>query len=170
MAKAEKNVTRLEHKHHPAHRGSRHMLNPFEEMERMFEGMSSRGWMRPSDWFSPAWAETGTRLETKIPKVDVIDRDDEIFVKAEIPGVKKKDLEVTVSDNAVTIKGSTKEEEKEERGDYYRCEIQEGSFSRTVLLPSDVDGDKAKASFNDGILELTLPKVARAKKRSIKLD
>lgn len=149
--------------------GRQHM-GPFDEMERMFEGFFPRGWMqrRGRDW--PSWSELAGAMEAKVPKVDIVDRDDDILVKAELPGVDKKDLDVTVSDNAVTIKGTTKQESREEKGDYYRCEIHQGSFSRTVTLPADVDGDKARASFKDGMLDLTLPKVAKAKKRSIKVE
>ena len=93
-----------------------------------------------------------------------------MFLVAEVPGVEKDDLDVSVSDNSVTIKGETKREEKEENADYYRCEISRGSFARTVLLPSDVDTGKTKAKFKDGILELTLPKIKKTKRRTIKID
>jgi HSP20 family protein len=105
-----------------------------------------------------------------MPKVDVVERDNEIVVRAEVPGVDKKDLDVSVSDNAVTIKGSTRHEEKEEKGDYYHHEISTGTFSRMVSLPANVDGSKAKADFKDGVLELTIPKVGQSKRHSIKLD
>ncbi len=142
------------------------VLSPFEEMDRLFEGFFPRGWMRPMRWELPSWAE----IERRFPKVDVIDRDADIVVKAEVPGVDKKDIEVTTTDNTVTIKGKTSHEEKEEKGDYYRCEISRGSFSRTVALPGEVDGTKAKASFKDGVLELTLPKQAKSKRVAVKID
>ena len=69
-----------------------------------------------------------------------------------------------------SIKGETKHEEKEEKGDYYRSETSRGAFSRMVSLPADVDESKAKASLKDGVLELTLPKVEKAKRRTIKVD
>lgn len=141
-------------------------LSPFEEMDRLFEGFVPRGWMRPMRWEWPSWAE----IERRFPKVDVIDRDNEIVVKAEVPGVDKKDIEVTTNDNTVTIKGKTSHEEKEEKGDYYRCEISRGSFSRTLALPGEVDGTQAKANFKDGVLELTLPKQAKSKRVSVNID
>lgn len=144
-------------------------LSPFEEMDRMFDHFFRRGWMRPWRFEWPSFPEISPR-EMKVPKVDVVDRENEIVVKAELPGVEKKDLDISVSDNTVTIKGSTRHEEKEEKGDYYRCEISTGSFSRTVALPAEVDGAKAKANFKDGLLELTLPKIEPAKRHSIKLD
>jgi HSP20 family protein len=145
-------------------------LSPFEEMDRMFENFFHRGWMRPLHWERPAWAELPVPFEGKMPRVDVIDRDGEIVVRAEVPGVDKNDLDVSVTENSVTIKGSTRREEKEEKGDYFRCETTQGSFSRTVSLPCDVDNEKAKTKFKDGILELTLPKMEKTKRRSIKIE
>lgn len=149
-------------------------LSPFEEMDRVFERMESlfpRGWMRPLRWEHPAFGELTKSLELPpVPKVDVIDRDNEIVVRAEVPGVDKKDLDVSVTENTVTVKGTTSHEEKEEKGDYFRSEISRGSFSRTVGLPGNVDSGAAKASFKDGVLELVMPKVEESKRRSIKVD
>ncbi|HXZ53443.1 MAG TPA: Hsp20/alpha crystallin family protein [Burkholderiales bacterium] len=142
------------------------MLSPFEGFDRMFDEFLGRGWMRPfrRDWL--AFPE----FEITMPKVDVIDRDEEVVVRAEVPSVKKEDIEISISGNLVTIKGETKKEEKEEKGDYYRAEISRGSFSRMVSLPADVDESKAKAALKDGVLELTLPKIEKAKRRTIKVD
>jgi HSP20 family protein len=100
----------------------------------------------------------------------VIDRDNEVVVKAELPGVDKKDIDISVTQNTVTIKGTTSHEEKEEKGDYYRCEISRGSYSRTLSLPADVDEEKTKAEFKDGILELTMPKKKKSKRHTIKVE
>jgi HSP20 family protein len=143
--------------------------SPFEEMDHLFDRFLRRGWMRPWRFEWPSFPEISLP-EMKTPKVDVIDREDEIVVNAEVPGVEKKDLDISVSDNAVTIKGSTRHEEKEEKGDYYCCEISRGAFSRTVALPANVDGGKATANFKDGELELVLPKVEKSKRHSIKLE
>jgi HSP20 family protein len=165
MAKEEKKESKQElQKAEP-----RRALSPFEEMDRMFEDFFPRGWMRPFRWEWPSLGEMAKPFEGKMPKVDVIDRDDEVVVKAELPGVEKKDLDVSVTETSVTIKGTTSHEEKEEKGDYYRCEISRGAYARTVALPSYVDADKAKASFKDGVLELTLPKVEKSKRRSIEI-
>lgn len=149
-------------------------LSPFEEMDRMFdrwfENFFPLGWMRPFRMERPSWGELAAPFEGRMPKVDVIDRDDEVVVRAEVPGIEKDELDVSVSDNAVTIKGETKREAKEEKGNYYRCEISRGAFTRTIALPDYVDTDGAKAKFKDGMLELTLPKVEKAKRRSIKID
>lgn len=143
-------------------------LSPFEEMDRMFDQYFRRGWMRPWRFEWPSFPEISLS-EMKVPKVDVVDRENEVVVKAEVPGVDKQDIDVSVSEDTVTIKGSTRHEEKEEKGDYYRCEISRGAFSRTVALPANVDGGKAKANFRDGVLELVLPKVEKSKRHSIKL-
>lgn len=144
-------------------------VSPFEEMEQLFDQYLRGGWLRPwrADW--PAFREA-VLPELRFPKVDVVDREDTVVIKAEVPGVDKKDLDISVSDDSVTIKGTTSHEEKEEDGEFYRCEISRGSFSRTVALPAAVDGAKAKADFRDGMLELTLPKVAKAKRHSVKVE
>ena len=146
-------------------------LNPLEEMEQAIERTYGRffprGWMRPSRWELPNWGDFPMLFEGKHPRVDVIDRDDDILIKAEIPGVDRKDLDVTMTDNAVTIKGSVSHEKEEKKGDYFRKEISRGSFSRTVALPSDVEGAKAEANYKDGVLELTIPKVAKSKRRKV---
>lgn len=144
-------------------------LTPFDEMDRMFDSFFRRGMMRPwrMDW--PAFPEVALP-ELHMPKVDVVDRESEVLIRAEVPGVDKKDLDISVGDSNVTIKGSTRREEKEEKGDYYRCEISRGAFSRTVPLPAEVDSTRARAEFKDGMLELTLPKVEKAKRHSVKID
>lgn len=144
-------------------------LSPFEEMDRMFDSFLRRGWMRPWRFEWPSFPELALP-EMKIPKVDVIDRESEVVIKAEVPGVEKKDLDISVGEDTVTIKGSTSHEEKEEKGDYYRREISRGAFLRTVALPATVDGAKAKANFKDGMLELTIPKTEKAKRHSVKLE
>lgn len=147
-----------------------HALTPFEDMERFFESRFPSRWMLPFDWSIPSLSEAKVPFEGKIPKVDIIDRDKELVVKAELPGIDKKDLDISVTKNTVTIQGSTSHEEKEEKGDYYRCEISRGSYSRSLSLPADIDEGKVKAKFKDGVLELTLPKLEKAKRRTIKIE
>lgn len=144
-------------------------LSPFEEMERMFEGFFPRGWLRP---FRAEWPMGPEFLPTlRTPRVDVLDRDADILVRAAIPGVRKEDLDVSLTDDTVTIRGSARHEaEREEKGQYYRRELEYGEFSRTINLPTSIDTNKAAAKFHDGILELTLPKMERAKRRTIKIE
>ncbi len=145
-------------------------LHPFEEMDHLFENLLARGWLRPLHWDIPSFGELHMPFEGKVPRVDVVNRSEEVVVRAEIPGVDKKDLDVFMTDTAITIRGTTSQEHKEEKDDYYRSEITKGSFSRTVELPDDVDAEKAKANFKDGVLELTVPKVKGSKRHSIKLE
>ncbi|MFQ5487930.1 MAG: Hsp20/alpha crystallin family protein [Gammaproteobacteria bacterium] len=144
--------------------------SPFEEMDRLFESFFPRNWLRPMRWEWPAAGELAAPFEGRLPKVDVVDRDSDILVRAELPGVDKKDLDISITDNTVTIHATTSREAEEEKGEYYRREITRGSFSRTVALPAEVDADAAKASFKDGILELTVPKVEKAKRRRIEVQ
>jgi HSP20 family protein len=144
------------------------MLRPFEEMERMFDDFFGRGLLRPLRF--ERMPELSLPWEGRLPKLDIVDRDNEVVVRAEVPGVKKEDLEISVTGDLFTIKGQTRREEKEEKGDYYRCEVSQGSFSRTVTLPAAVDEAGAKAQLKDGMLEVTLPKTEKSKKRAIKID
>lgn len=150
-------------------------LMPFEEMERMFDrffegfGFGPRR-LRPFHWDVPSRGEFGGEMEPRFPRVDMIDRDNDILVRAELPGVEKKDLDVSMSDNMLTIHGATHFEEKEARGEYQRGEIRHGEFHRTLSLPVEVDGEKVKAKFENGILELTLSKLETAKRRTIKVE
>lgn len=141
----------------------------WDEMDRLFEGMTPRGWLHP---FRSEWPMRGefAHLGAKLPRVDIIDRDSEIEVRAELPGVDKEDLDVSLGDNTVTLKGSTRREEKEEKGEYYRSEITTGSFARTLTLPGYVDSTRAKATFKDGILALTAPKVEQSKRHTVPVE
>ena len=145
-------------------------LSQFEEVDRMFESFFPRAWTGPMRWARPSWNGLAVPFEGRLPSVNVLDRDAEIFVRAEVPGVERKDLDVSVTDKTVTIKGFTPYEDKEEKGDYYCCEISRGAFTRTVALPGEVNCDKAKAIFKDGVLEMTLPKLEMSKRHSIKVD
>jgi HSP20 family protein len=143
-------------------------MNPFEEMERLFEQFMGRSWMRPLGWETPLWSEMAKSMDIRVPSVDVIDREEEVVVRAEIPGVDKENLEVSLSDDRLTIKGTTRQEKEEkEAGEYTRREMSRGSFTRVVTLPANVDGEKARASFKDGVLEMTLPKLKPTKRLRI---
>lgn len=134
-------------------------ISAFGEFDRLFDDFFGRRWMRPFGEFAA--------FE---PNVDIIDRDDEVVVRAELPGFKKDDVEVSVSGNTLTLTGQRSSEEKEEKGTYYRAEIVRGSFTRTITLSAEVDDTNAKASMKDGVLELTLPKVEKSKRRTITIS
>jgi HSP20 family protein len=141
-----------------------------DRMDRLFEGYYPRGLSRALRREWPSWGDMNFSFQENMPNMDVIDRDNEIVVQAELPGVDKENLDISLSETAITVKGTTQREEKEEKGDFYRREMSRGSFTRTVSLPSKVDGAKAKASFKDGVLEVILPKLESAKRHTIKVD
>lgn len=144
--------------------------SPLSEMERMFDRFWSRGW--PSLWrdrhdFLNAGRDWFEWKGVRLPNVDVIDRKAEILVRAELPGIDKKDLSISMTDHLLTIKGQTKTETKQEDGDYHRHEISSTAYARSIELPATVDSDKAQASMKDGVLEISLPKAAASIKRNI---
>jgi len=146
-------------------RGGTFAYDPFEQMDRLFDRLMGGGWMRP---MGGLWPQTGAA--GRAPRMDVIDRDNDILVRAEIPGVAKEDLDLSLNDRTVTLRGTVRREQKKEEGDYYFAETSQGEFSRTVALPAEVDGSKAKASYRDGVVELTLPKAETAKRHRIPIE
>jgi len=138
----------------------------FDDMDRMFNHFLGRpfGLMR---WPKMLWPEA---LEAGYPSVDIFEDDKGVTVKAEMPGVKKDDLNVNVTEDVITIHGEKKKEEKVKEKDYYRYERSYGSFSRTLPLPSGLQSDKAKAKFKDGVLEVSIPKNPAAAKKKKKVS
>lgn len=145
-------------------------FHPFNEMEHWFENAFPVSWRRHFHGGWPTPGEFSAVFEGRMPSVDIIDHDSEIQVRAEIPGVDKKDLDISVTEDSVSIKGSVKHEEEEKKGEYYHRETSSGSFARTVALPCEVDTANVKAKFKDGVLEMTLPKVKQTKRKKILLD
>jgi HSP20 family protein len=142
-------------------------LHPWREMEREFERFFNRPMsLSPRDW--PRWDEWFRQAEFPLPAIDVIDRDTEVIVRAQVPGLTAEDLEVTVSEQNLTLRGH-KQTESEETGEFYHREISSQEFVRTISLPAAVDVDKATANCKDGVLEITLPKreVVRKQKLTI---
>jgi HSP20 family protein len=99
-----------------------------------------------------------------VPAVDVVENDKEVIVRADLPGIDKKDIKIKVEPEEVIISGESKKERKEKEEDYYIEERVYGSFYREIPLPAEVDPDKAQAKFENGILELSIPKVETGKK------
>jgi len=104
------------------------------------------------------------------PSVDIYREGDNFILKSELPGLGKDDIEITVQDNMVTLKGTKKEEKEIKDEHYYHSERSFGAFERSFELPSTVDRSKIKASFKDGVLEVTLPVAEEAKPKQIKID
>jgi HSP20 family protein len=138
---------------------ARYAWDPFEELRRVQERMGrlfeelpeSIG---PSLPVSPEMAQT--------PYVDVVDRNNDIVVTADLPGVDKKDIKIDVRDNVLEISAQRKTEKEEKEGGFLRHERRFNQFYRAIRLPALVDKSKAKASFNNGVLEITLPKTEKA--------
>ncbi|WP_455388302.1 Hsp20/alpha crystallin family protein [Petrachloros mirabilis] len=137
------------------------------EIDRWFDRLTEDWWRRPfsTPMLSDRWPLPMISLKT--PSLDVFEEKDEIVVKADLPGMNKDEIEVTVTENVVTIKGEKKKEEEVKEKDYYRRERSYGSFVRSVELPSEVKSDQIKANFKDGVLEVRMPKTEEAKKKSV---
>lgn len=146
------------------------LFSPMREFERMFDRFFPHTWMRPMSLDWPTWGgleESFKNLRT--PRLDVVDRDKDILIRAELPGVDKKDVEVSVNDSVLIIKGSVRRESKDEKEGYFRREIAQSDYSRSLTLPGGVDATKISASLNNGILEVVLPKDESVQRRTVEV-
>lgn len=140
------------------------LLRPYRMLEEMEEWAERMLPWRPFAAERMFWGGA-------LPQVDILDRENELVVHAAVPGFGKDDIEVTATRDAVTIRGQSRTEKKtEEGGEYYCREIRREDFLRTIHLPCLVDDTRAKATFHDGLLELTLPKVEAAKRHTLKIE
>jgi len=142
------------------------IMAPFEEIDRLFDEFRRR----PFSIFGSLMPRLRAEAEVISPAVDIYEEGDHLVVKAELPGINKEDIDVKITDDYITISGEKKQEEKVEQKDYYRYERSYGSFSRTFTLPVDVDIDKAQAKFENGVLEIKIPKTEEAKTKERKLQ
>jgi len=114
------------------------------------------------------------RLGAFSPKVDVVENEKEIRIHAELPGMDEKDIDVSLSQNSLTIRGEKREEKEDKGKEYYHMERSYGSFTRVIPLPLEVDESHIKANFKKGVLSITLPKtekaVAETKKIAVKVE
>jgi HSP20 family protein len=143
------------------------VLSPLGEAERWFD----ESFWKPFSLMSARWLprfRTGEIGEIS-PSIDMFTEKDDVVVKAELPGMKKEDINVSLTDNTITVSGEKKQEEKVEKKDYYSYERSYGSFSRSIRLPAEVHTDKASAKFKDGVLEIRIPKTEEAKKKEKKV-
>ena len=139
--------------------------SPFALMRRMEEDLA-RMW---SDFFGGRGIPTLWGARAFGPKVDVYETDDAVSVKAELPGVDPADIEINATEDTVTLTGETRREEEVDEEGYYRSERSFGRFQRRIDLPAAVKANEAKATFKNGVLEITLPKVEAAKPRTVKV-
>jgi HSP20 family protein len=103
------------------------------------------------------------------PAVDIYEEKDHYIVKAELPGVKQDDIKILLTDSTLTLRGERKSEHEEKHEGYHRLERAYGEFQRSFQLPTEVDADKIKATYKDGILEIEIPKSEKAKPREISI-
>jgi HSP20 family protein len=143
--------------------------SPFRLMQRMAEEMD-----RVFEDFTRGRGELGPRGESGLrmwaPDVDVFQKDNQLTIRADLPGLKRDEVSVEVTDDAVIIHGERKHEREEEREGFYRSERGYGSFHRTIPLPEGAMTDEAKAEFKDGVLEITLPAPPASKGRRIEIS
>lgn len=129
-----------------------------DEVERVFDDFGvGRGWFGPR--WGRSWSAAPLRASSAawIPEIEVHQRNNDLVVRADLPGLKKQDVSVEVTDHDLTISGERRQEQQTERDGIYRSERTYGSFCRTIPLPEGAITDQAKASFHDGVLEVTLP-------------
>jgi HSP20 family protein len=148
------------------HQGSRHSrpIRELEEMRRRFEDDIVRPVMHA------VWEHIPEEAKAWSPSMDVFEKGDDFEVKVELPGIKQEDVDVSISDGKLTIKGERTPDSKVKDEDYYRSEIAYGSFYRSIALPSSVDTRNIDAMYEDGILRVTLQRAAGAKPKKINIQ
>lgn len=132
---------------------------------RRIENEMDRVWRQ---WFAPFEAAGAPVLVS--PSTDLAETENEVIVKVELPGLTDKDIHVTLAEDTLTIKGEKKQEKEEKGTHYHHVERRFGSFRRCVRLPAPVNGNGVKAKFENGVLEITLPKAEEAKPRKIEVN
>lgn len=135
--------------------------NLSQRMERLFDEMVGRGLWRTS--------EERPLRGTWVPAVNIVERQDAMVIVADLPGLKAEDVDVTVEDGTLSIRGERRLEEAAEGETYHRVERIYGAFERSFTLPNSVDVDKIEARFSNGEMTLTLPKREESKPRSVKI-
>jgi len=134
----------------------REMMTLREAMDRLFDDAFTRPINNTSGFSS-------------IPAIDLFQTEDDVVVKASLPGLKSEDVHISVTNGVLSLSGEFKQEEETKESTYHIREHRQGSFERSLQLPVDVETDKAKADFKDGILTITLPKAEAVKPRTISI-
>ncbi|MGM0439341.1 MAG: Hsp20/alpha crystallin family protein [Patescibacteria group bacterium] len=130
---------------------------PFKDIENFFND--------DDDWFLPV-----TKRET-VPEMDVYETEDSIVAEISAPGMESENLDVSIEEGALRVRGDKSEEIEDEEKGYYRKEIRRGSFERVVRLPSNIDEENVQASYEDGILKIEIPKTDEVEKgRKIEIE
>ena len=150
--------------------GGRYAMSPFsfvrrmmEDMDRMFEGFG--GGMLPSDLFEESPLELG---QMSWPQIEMMERDGNLIVRADLPGLDKKDIRVNLEDDSIVIEGERRAEHEDKREGYFHSERSYGSFQRRIPLPRGVDVSSCDAHFENGVLEVKL-KLPKSTGRSVEI-
>lgn len=130
-----------------------------KEMDRIFQEVLGRSWLTEK-FEGVEW----------IPPIDVSETDNEVIVKVDVPGVNPEDMEISLADNVLIIKGKKEKEEEEKKENFYRVERYYGSFMRSIQLPCEIEEDKISATYKNGVLKIVLPKKPEEKKKVIKIN
>jgi len=138
----------------------RDMISLRDRMDRLFEESLTRIKGADEEMAHSTWS----------PAVDIYETAENMIIKAEIPGVEKDDISVEVKNGSLYLKGERKLSKEVKEDNYHRMERSYGSFSRVFALPTSVDQDKIKASFKNGVLEISIPKSEEAKPKQINVD
>jgi HSP20 family protein len=133
------------------------LLSLRQAMDRLFED----SFVRPTGW--------GSNESIALP-VDVATSKDELTIQTALPGIRPEDVDITVENGTLTIRGESKTERKEGEGDYLVQEIRRGSFARSIALPDGLEPDKAVANFENGLLTLRIPRAEQVKPRQIRIS
>jgi HSP20 family protein len=142
-----------------------------EDMDRMFESFGfGRGRFAPRFWSEPSERFAEPELAVWAPEIEVFEREGQFVVRADLPGLKKEDVRVDVTDNALIIEGERRKEQEERREGFYRSERSYGRFSRAIPLPEGLDTEDVKAEFKNGVLEVRLPAPKRPAQRRRQID
>ncbi len=137
---------------------------PFRELGTLRKEMD-----RLREPFSAVAPFAGLGSEEWLPSADISETKDKLLIKLDLPGLETKDVNVSVSGDILTIKGEKRKEEEEKDENYYHCERYCGSFQRSFRLPANIQSDKVEASFDKGVLKITLPRTEQAKKKEIEV-
>jgi HSP20 family protein len=130
-------------------------MSPFALMRRFMENMEQQ-WGQP-EMGHGGQSKAAAGSEFFSPPVEILEREGHLVVRAELPGLTKDDVHVEVTDEALTIEGERRSEHEERQGGFFRSERRYGTFRRHIPLPEGVNADQVKASFKDGLLEITMP-------------
>ena len=142
-----------------------HPLESIDEIERRIEDLFGRELVYPSFWRQ----QSPTEEKDWVPRVEMIEMDDKYLIKAELPGMKKEDIDISVTGDTLTLKGHRQAESDIKEDDYHLCERSYGSFFRSITLPSSVKADEIEAKYEDGMIEVSLPKQADTQPKKIEV-